>query len=113
MNISQVIKCLVWNPRSINNKIETFIQMLEDDDIDIAAISETWLSSLNNYVTGYLRERGYNIYHYHRDAKRGGGVSIISKHTLSMEQSKTYSYISLLKVCLYFSQDLCSVNYVL
>ena len=65
MNLNQEIKCLVWNPRSLNNKIETFIQYLEDNDIDIAAVSETWLASLNNYITGYLRERGYNIHHYH------------------------------------------------
>lgn len=94
MNLNQEIKCLVWNPRSLNNKIETFIQYLEDNDIDIAAVSETWLASLNNYITGYLRERGYNIHHYHRDAKKGGGVSIISANTISREQTKTYKYKS-------------------
>ena len=94
MNPNHEIKCLVWNPRSLNNKIETFIQYLEDNDIDIAAVSETWLASLNNYITGYLRERGYNIHHYHRDAKKGGGVSIISSNTISREQTKTYKYKS-------------------
>ena len=107
MNPNQEIKCLVWNPRSLNNKIETFIQYLEDNDIDIAAVSETWLASLNNYITGYLRERGYNIHHYHRDAKKGGGVSIISSNTISREQT------SPLNVYLYCSQVLHSVNYVL
>ena len=77
--------------------------MLEDNDIDIAAISETWLSSLNNYVTGYLRERGYNIHHYHRDAKRGGGVSIISLNTFIREKTKTYRYKSFESVSVVFT----------
>ena len=106
MNTSLELKCLVWNPRSLNNKIESFVQLLEDNDIDIAAISETWLSSSNNYVTGYLRERGYNIHHYHRDVKRGGGVSIISLNTICRHQSKTYKYKSFESVSVLFTGSL-------
>ena len=94
MNSNQEVKCLVWNPRSLNNKIESFVQQLEDNDIQIAGICETWLSSSTNYVTGYLRERGYSIHHHHRDSRKGGGVAIISADSISREQSKVHSYRS-------------------
>lgn len=85
---------MAWNPRSLNNKIEKFVQLLEDNDIQVAAISETWLTSSSNYVTGYLRERGYDIHHHHRDHQKGGGVALVFLHTLKKNNSKCYSYRS-------------------
>lgn len=68
--------------------------MLEDNDINIAAVSETWLTSSTNFVTGYLRERGYIIHHHHRDVQRGGGVAIVFSDSLTNEQHKCYHYKS-------------------
>ena len=77
--------------------------MLEDSDIQIAAVSETWLTSSTNYVTGYLRERGYNIHHHHRDHQKGGGVSIIFADTISRDKSKVYNYRSFECVSILFT----------
>ena len=97
------MKCLVWNPRSLNNKIESFVQMLEDNDIQIAAACETWFSSSTNYVTGYLREHGYNTHHHHRDAQKGGGVAIISADNIRRDQSKVHYFRSFECVSTIFS----------
>ena len=67
---------------------------MEDDDIKIAVVSETWLTSITGYVTGYLRERGYLIHHHHRVGQRGGGVAIIFANTLTIEHSKVHSFKS-------------------
>ena len=58
----------------MNNKVEKVVQLFEDNGIKIGVVGETWLSSANNHVTGYLRERGYNIHHHHRDSEGWGSV---------------------------------------
>ena len=75
------ILCVLWNARSLNNKILDFIALLEDEGIDIAAVTEHWMSSHHNHITAELRERGYNIQHYCREEKDGGGVGVIYKNT--------------------------------
>ena len=42
-------------------------------------LSETWLRSQNNNITSLLKEAGYNIFHFVRDNRKGGGVAIVAK----------------------------------
>ena len=68
--------------------------MLEDEDIKIAVVCETWLASASNFVTGCLRDHGYSIHHHHRDVQKGGGVSVIYDNTITSDNLNTYSYKS-------------------
>ena len=70
--------CLLWNARSLNNKIDEFVQLLHDNNVDVAFVTETWLSSESGTITFVLREAGYGIEHSYR-SKCGGGVAIIYK----------------------------------
>ena len=54
---------MLFNPRSLNNKIGDFIGLLEDKGVDIAFISETWLSESKNTTTAALKAHGYSILH--------------------------------------------------
>ena len=94
---------MVWNARSLNNKIESFIQSLEDNDIQIGAVGETWFGSSNNYVTAYLRDHGYNIHHQHRKTQKGGGVSIIFSNSITRDQSRVHTFSSFECVSVTFS----------
>ena len=60
------------------NKIHSVIQVLHDNNIDIACVQETWLSSENSVTTAIIKEAGYNIDHVFR-TKVGAGVAILSK----------------------------------
>ena len=86
--------CLLWNAQSINNKINNFIQILEDNDINICCISETWLQTQNNTITAKLKESGYTIYHFNRISKRGGGVAILLKSNYKTKFEKSLKYVS-------------------
>ena len=101
------MKCIVWNPRSLNNKIDYLVQMMEDNDIVIAVVSETWLSSATSYVTGYLRDHGYSIHHHYRLGQKGGGVAIIFANTIMVQQSKVHSFKSFECVSASFSGHSC------
>ena len=67
------VNCILWNPQSLVNKIHDFIQILEDNGINIALLCETWFKSQNNHVTALLKEAGFNISHYNRPVEKGGG----------------------------------------
>ena len=72
------ISCFVWNAQSLNNKVDEVTQFLLDRQVDIACISETWLSGESSVTTFAIKEAGYQIDHSFR-SKRGGGVAILWK----------------------------------
>ena len=84
-----------------------FLQVLNDENIDIACIQETWFNSETNTITSTLKEAGYNIAHMFRTEKRGTGVAIIwkekfqSKKQICKIQTKTYD--SLQYQCMSFN----------
>lgn len=74
---SNSIKILSWNCQCIRYKITERQHHLESSSIDIAALSETWLSQKNN-----LRLHNYNIYRRDRHIGLHGGVAIVVKNSI-------------------------------
>ena len=54
---------------------------MSDKDIDIACISETWLSQETSTITAIIKQSGYQINHVFRE-KVGAGIAIIWKNDL-------------------------------
>ena len=68
-----------------------------DHDADIAFVTETWLTSLNNTITSEIKDYNYLIKHNVRDnpyKDGGGGVGILFKNTLIPTQIKSGNYNS-------------------
>ena len=101
---------MLWNARSINNKISNLIQMLVDNCIDICCICETWLQAQNNPITSYIRESGYKIHHCNRTTREGGGVAIISKSDYVQKYSGSLQYNSFECVIQTFKTNYSSIN---
>ena len=61
-----------WNVWSILNseKLDSFLQVLEDNGIHIACITETWFDSRNGKFTSTIKNAGYDIVHSYREKKR-------------------------------------------
>ena len=74
---------MVYNPWSINNKVNKVMQYLCDNNIDVAGICETWLTDTNSPTTAWIRNYGFSIIHNFREGRRAGGTAIIYKSTLS------------------------------
>ena len=74
-------KLLSWNVRSILNseRLANVLLFIEDNDIDIACLSETWFDAQKGRFTAQVKQAGYEICHANRDDKRGGGVAILYK----------------------------------
>ena len=74
------VRCVAWNVQSLVNKVHEIMSILSDNMIDLAFISETWLSSQSNSTTSIVKSFGYEMAHSFRE-QRGGGVAIIwNKH---------------------------------
>ena len=56
--------------------------LLQDNAIDIAFITETWLTEQSNAITADIKSYGYNIIHEHRIDNRGGGAALVFKSSL-------------------------------
>ena len=80
-------KMLCWNVRSILNdeKRNNVLQVLEDYQIQIACITETWFDSKNGKFTADIKEAGYELAHDFRDGQRGGGTAILYKNNLNVK----------------------------
>ena len=78
------------NARSIVNKIQPFQQYTVDKNIDICAITETWIKKDDiDMVTREIPPPGYNILSQpHMDGRSGGGLGIIHKDYITINSSK-------------------------
>ena len=101
------VKLVTWNVQSINNKIHSVLQVLNDENADIICIQETWFSSETNTITSIIKQAGYNLTHVFRSEKRGAGIAILWKEKW---QSLKHickipgrSYISLQYNCVVFN----------
>ena len=80
------VLCLV-NARSVRNKTDELVDHINDNDIDIMVITETWLShdaSDHSHVAA-LAPHGYMIQHLPRPRGRGGGLAVVYRQDLTME----------------------------
>lgn len=116
---------MFWNLHSLLNevKLQSVLQVLDDNDIQIACLCETWFDSDNGKHTKAIKDAGYEIKHCYRKNKGGGGTAIIYSSSLKVKpgdaseskyKSFEYSYIKLqqtpktkiLLICIYRKQEI-------
>ena len=83
---------MLWNARSLNNKLHHLTTLLLDGELDAAFITETWFKSQLNTSTATLRENGFDISHFIRCDKGGGGVAVIYRSSFKLHSSKSYNF---------------------
>ena len=114
---------LAWNVWSILNKekLSNLLQIIEDKDIHIACLTETWFDAINGQFTAVIKEAGFKIVHDVRTDKQGGGTAILDKEKLKVKRGQAssskyesfeFSYIflkndssNILLLCIYRKQE--------
>ena len=79
---------MLFNPRSLNNKVDAVMGYIEDKSIDIAGICETWLTDSSNATTAIIKSFGYSIFHDYREKQKGGGTALIYRSCLKLTVTK-------------------------
>ena len=60
-------------------KLMNFLQVIDDMDVEIACVNETWFDQKEGVFTKKIKDAGFEPHHAYRDGKRGRGVAIIYK----------------------------------
>ena len=84
---------MLYNPRPLNNKIVQVMTYMQDKQIDVAGICESWLTGANTPTTATIKQFGYEIIHSFREDQMGGGTALLYKANLSFSPasfSKSY-----------------------
>ena len=81
-------------------KATVICDLIGDNDIDIRAITETWLSTNDSISTGRITPAGYQLLHVPRAHGTGGGVAVVYKSTfvtrqLDIPNAKTFELMGL------------------
>ena len=86
------IQLAVCNARSVKNKTTAIVDYVIENDLDVVAITETWLGDdeVDKVPIGNLCPKGYKLVHEPRPCGRGGGVGILHKDTLSISKVKDH-----------------------
>ena len=74
------LACAVQNVRSINNKTTTIHTLITDRNLDILALTETWIKPSDpgyDFSWNELMPSGYRCFNQDRSSGRGGGVAVV------------------------------------
>ena len=97
------------NARSIKNKSTAIKEYILDNNIDVTAITETWLGSdgRDSTVEVAICPPGYRLCHIPRSHGVGGGVAILYKSNLNVFQTqcKHYNSFELIELKFYFNSN--------
>ena len=98
MSSSNACNVMIWNVWSIlnENKLKNFLQILDDNDIKLACVTETWFDSEVGTFSKVIKDEGYILHHAYRNNRRGGGCAILCRKDIYMkkEEASTEEYNS-------------------
>jgi hypothetical protein len=83
----KLVKFGLWNARSINNKTAFVCEMIIRQQLDVLAVTETWLkgNSRDNDTLGKIKNclKGHKLEHLPRASRCGGGVALLFRSSFS------------------------------
>ena len=99
---SKNLKVSCINARSVRNKADDIASHIIDENVDICAITETWLHASSDtkdkVILGNLTPPGFKLLHVPRTKSRnkasGGGVAVIYRDHLKIQKQKTTAFKS-------------------
>ena len=88
------LKCGLVNCRSVVNKIPEIQFEIVDHNLDVCALTETWLVEDDTVTPGLIPPPGYAFLSSPRTSGPGGGVGVVFKKDLAVKRLKNHSFQS-------------------
>ena len=79
------------NARSMCNKTVGIMELLNDFNIDICCVTETWFKKSDKAKFSEIKDFGYETLSTPRSG-RGGGVAFLFKYSLKLKKQKSIKY---------------------
>ena len=106
--MSQELRAAVVNVCSVRNKLDEIINIIIQNDLDILALTEIWLTSddKDQFYVNALTLPGYNLYCYPRKDNAGhGGAAVLVRATISVRSATQYVADSFENCVIYVAID--------
>ena len=94
-NDTNSYNCALINYHSIVNKTADLKAKIWDNNIDICALSETWIKQDDNIMVMNMCPVGYSAISLPRPDCSGGGITIIHNKNINVSTHKSYSFASI------------------
>ena len=82
------------NARSVNNKVSVIWDAIYEHNLDLCAITETWLKSIDGPIIHQLSDKNYSYVGKNREHKKGGGVGLIFNKNVKVRPIELKNYVS-------------------
>ena len=82
--VCQLLNVSTLNARSICNKSADILEVFNERNVDVMAITETWLKSKDTVTPSNLTSQGHKFVHNCRINKSGGGVGLLYKPDVNL-----------------------------
>ncbi len=89
------------NLRSVRQKSAALSDLISSKQIDILAMTETWLSPCDTAAClDDISPPGFSLFHCPRPSGRGGGVAFLVRETFKVEIIHTPKFMSFEAICI-------------
>jgi exonuclease III len=90
--VDKVIDFCLYNVRSVVNKSLAIRDFIIDNDLDLIALTETWLTDDSDHTIDQLTPEGYSIINVPREDKVGGGIALLYKSNLNIRSINSNTF---------------------
>ena len=96
MALINELSCNLINIQLVGNKTNIIRSMINDQNLDICMLTETWLSNnvSDSSKINEMTPKLYNFYHIPRENKSGGGVGIFVKKIYKVSELNQHVFSS-------------------
>ena len=103
---------MLFNARSLCNKIPGVTEFLTEKKCDACFITEAWMKLNNTSKVAEIKDLGYNVIFQSRKGKRGGGVCVLYKDHVNIKKCNItkYNTFEVLEVILNGEPDIIRVS---
>ena len=89
--VKNSLKIVLFNSRSLCNKIALVTELIHENNIDLLCVTETWLKVKDKAKMRELHELGFDIFSAPR-AGRGDVVGFIFKNSFPIKNQKALKF---------------------
>ena len=80
--VGSYLKFCSLNARSVRNKSADLVSYVESSGADIFAVTETWLSEIDDACRAEITPPGYKLFDHTRSDRCGGGTALLIRENL-------------------------------
>ena len=112
-NISCNMRFATTNLRSVRQKSAALSDLISSKQIDILAMTETWLSSCDTAAClADISPPGFSLFHCPSLSGRGGGVAFLVGETFKVEIIHTPKFLSFEAICILVKHSSITAHFI-